>query len=64
MRALRVVVDGPGRDQIVGVGEVSEQRLVQELVAQAAVEAFDKGILDRLSGSNVVPLHLRLAGPV
>jgi hypothetical protein len=30
--------------------------LVQALVAQAAVEAFDKAVLHQLAGRNVVPL--------
>jgi putative transposase len=35
-----------------------EQGLVQQLIAQPAVEAFDEGILGRLSGRDLVPVKL------
>lgn len=38
------------------MGERAEQGLVQQIVAQAAVEALDKGVLLRLAGSDVVPI--------
>ena len=40
-------------------GERGEQRLVQQLVAQPAVEALDEGVLDRLARGDVVPVDLR-----
>lgn len=36
-----VVVGHPSRDQITGMGEVAEQRLLQTLIPHRAVEAFD-----------------------
>ena len=45
------------------LGEGGEQRLVQQLVAQAGVEALDEGILGGLAGSDVVPLDLDLMAP-
>lgn len=38
-----------------------EQRLVQELIPQSAIEAFDEGVLDRLTRCDVVPFYL---GPI
>ncbi|ESZ54411.1 hypothetical protein X729_28500 [Mesorhizobium sp. L103C131B0] len=37
--------------------ERGEQRLVQQFVAQAAVEALDEGILHRLARRDVGPFH-------
>jgi hypothetical protein len=39
-----------------GLRQRGEQRLVQELIAQPAVEALDEAILHRLSGRDVMPL--------
>jgi hypothetical protein len=38
----------------------SEQGLIQEFIAQAAVEAFDEGILRRLSGRDIMPVKLAI----
>lgn len=51
---LGVVVGDSGRDQIAGVGEVAEQRLVQKLVPHPTVEAFHKAILHGLARCDVV----------
>ena len=59
-----VVVIDPGRDQIAGMGEVAEQRLVQELVPHPAIEAFHETVLHRLSGRDVVPFDLVLGAPL
>jgi hypothetical protein len=37
------------------VGERGEQAFVQQLVAQAAVEALDEGVALRLAGRDVMP---------
>ena len=37
-----------------------EQGFVQQLIPQATVEAFDEGILGRLSGCDVVPVKLAI----
>jgi hypothetical protein len=42
------------------LAERSEERLVQEFVAQPAVEALDEGVLGRLAGIDVMPVDLRL----
>ena len=59
-----VVVGDPGRNQVAGMGEVAEQRLVQELVPHPAVEAFHETILHRLAWRDVVPLDLVLGAPL
>jgi hypothetical protein len=40
-----------------------KQRLIQALIAQPSVEAFDERILGRLARRNVVPFHLPLLRP-
>ena len=40
-----------------------KQGLVEKLVAQTAVEAFDEGVLHRLAWRDVMPLDRGLAGP-
>lgn len=45
------------------MGERCEQGLVQELVAQPAIEALDEGVLDRLSGIDVVPIDATVRRP-
>ena len=63
MRPDGVVIVLPDRQHFAGMGERGEQRLVQELVAQPAVEALDEGILLRLAGRDVVPFDPRLLRP-
>lgn len=43
-----------------GMVQGREQALVQQLIAQAAVEALYKGILGRLSGHDVMPVKLAI----
>ena len=58
-----VVIVFPERQNLSCVRERAEQRLVQQLVAEAAVEALHKCILSRFAGRNVVPLDLMLLRP-
>ena len=60
MGALGIVVRAPGGQRDAGVVQGWEQGLVQQLIAQATVEAFDEGILGRLSGCDVVPVKLAI----
>src|SRR5690606_27329973 len=39
------------------MGKSEEQRLVEQLVAHAAVEALGEGVLHRLARRDVMPLH-------
>jgi len=56
----RVVVDAPDSKHLSDVTQRGEQRLIQKLVAEPAVEALDKGILLRLTGSDLVPFDAAL----
>jgi hypothetical protein len=58
-----IIIGTPGSDDPAGCGETAEQTLVQALVAEPADEALGKGVLDRLAGSDVVPLHAPLLRP-
>lgn len=58
MWPVGVVVDSPVFDDPSCLVEVGEEMLVEALVSQAAVEAFDKSVLQRLARCNVVPLDL------
>ena len=40
-----------------------EQRLVEQLITQPPIEALDKGVLNRLSGVDVMPIDPGLLGP-
>ena len=64
VRPDSVVVVAPEGDLSARVIQGVEDFLVQQLVAQAAVEAFDEGILLRLAGIDVVPGNVVLIGPL
>ena len=49
--ARGVVISAPERQHRARVGQRREQRLVEKLIAQTAVEALDEGVLHRLSGA-------------
>ena len=63
MRPRFVVVAPPGLQHGAGVRQRAEQRLVEQLVAQPAVEALDEAVLLRLAGRDVVPADAGLVGP-
>ena len=63
MGPCRVVIDPPGFDDAPGITETVEEMLIEALVAQPAVEAFDEGVLCRLSRRDVVPLDAGLTDP-
>ena len=58
-----VVVEPPALEQAPSVSEVLEDLLVQHLVAQAADEALDEGVLLGLAGRDVVPVETGAVGP-
>ena len=45
------------------MGKGGEQRLIQVLVSEPAIEAFDEGVLRRLAGTNVMPIDTRFGCP-
>ena len=59
MRPYSVVVASPFLERQTRLHQRREQGLVQELVAQATVEALDEGVLHRFPGIDVVPLDAR-----
>jgi hypothetical protein len=61
--SLVVVVPPPGLEHGAGVRQGAEQGLVDEFVAQAAVEALDEAVLLRLARRDVMPADLALVGP-
>lgn len=63
MRTLGVVVADPAGDQLPGVTEVAEQRLVEALVPELAVVGFAEGVLRRFAGSDVVSIETPLLRP-
>lgn len=63
MRPEVVVVVAPGFQLLAGVGEAGEDRLVQELVPQACVEALDEPVLVWLPRRDVVPLDIAFLRP-
>jgi hypothetical protein len=62
MGAFCVLVLAPGREHGAGVIQGCKQRLVQELVPQAAVEALDEGVLGRLARRDGMPVDLAVIG--
>lgn len=63
MRWLSVRVVPPIRQHLAGVRQAPEHRLVQQIVAQATVEAFDEAALHRFARCNVVPGDARFLLP-
>lgn len=60
MRTFGVVVADPAGDQLPGVAEVAEQRLVETLIAELAVVGFAESVLRRLARCDVVPVEASL----
>ena len=63
MRSLLVVVAPPGLEHGAGMRQRSEQRLVQQLVAQPAIEALVVAVLLGLARRDVMPADAGLVGP-
>jgi hypothetical protein len=64
MRSVGVVVCSPGFEHCAGVRKRAEQGFVEQFIAQASNERFDKGILDWLARRDVVPGDLVIVGPL
>ena len=50
MRSDEVVIEAPALDDFACCGQAEEDVLIQALVPQPAIEAFDEGVLHRLAG--------------
>ena len=55
MRSAGIVIAAPCFDDPARHWQAPKDVFVEALIPEAAVEAFDKGVLDRLSGGDVVP---------
>ena len=58
VRSDLVVVPSPGGDERFGMLDGCEPMLVEALVAELAVEAFDVGVLGGLAGMDQDELHV------
>jgi hypothetical protein len=47
----------PSAERLAHMGEAVEDLFIKELIPQASVEAFDEGILRRLTRSDVMPAN-------
>lgn len=63
VRPVLVVILLPFRDCGAGLSEQRKQSLVEALVAEAAVEAFDEAVLHWLAGGDVMSVDLGLVAP-
>ncbi len=63
MGSLRMVILGPGRDEIAGMIQSEEQTLVQQLIAHAAIERLDIAVLHRLARGSAMPVDPVLGAP-
>jgi len=63
VRPLLIVFDSPSLDFAARV-ERDEDVFVQTFLSQAAVEAIDEEVLDRLSRLDELQLHATLVGPL
>ena len=63
MRSDVVVVVSPERQFVAGIIQGIEDLLIQQLISQAAIEAFYEGILLRLTGVNIMLIHVVIASP-
>src|SRR5215813_905346 len=55
MGSMGIIIDPPGLDDPARHRQATERVLVKAFVAEAAVEAFDEGVLHRLAGRDVMP---------
>src|SRR3954451_10558052 len=63
VRSVGIVVDPPCFDDLTRLFEITEQVLVEALVAQPAVEALHEAILHRFARRDVVPFDVVLLLP-
>ena len=63
MRPCRIVVGDPATDDLSGMIEAEEQRLVQELVPHLRIESLEDAVLHRLAGGDEMPTHAGLLAP-
>ena len=59
MRAPLIIVEPPGFDDVLGLGERAELVHVQTFISQSAVKGLNEGVLHRFAGPNEVEFILR-----
>jgi hypothetical protein len=64
VRAVLIVVEPPGFDDVLGLGHRDELVYVQTFSSQSAVNGFNKGIFHGFARSNEVEWHASLIGPI
>ena len=64
MRSDVIVIVSPESQLAASIIQGVEDLLVEQLVAQAAVEAFDEAVLLRLTRINVMPSNIVIASPL
>lgn len=57
MRTQMIVVEAPTRDDLPRFGQIQECMLIQALVPESAVEAFNVSVLHRLARLDIMPSH-------
>ena len=57
-----IIVEPPGFNDVLGLGERDELVHVHTLVSQSAVKRFNEGVFHRFAGPNKVELHALTKG--
>ena len=63
MGSVSVVILLPSSNSGAGLSKRREQGLIKTLVTEAAIEAFDKSVLHRFAGSDIMPIDMDLLAP-
>ena len=64
VRAALIIVEPPGFNDVLGLGERAELVHVQTLVSQASVKRFNEGVFHRFAGPNKVELQAPTIRPI
>jgi hypothetical protein len=64
VRAALIIVEPPGFDEVLGLGERGELVSVYTFVSQSSVKRFNEGVFHRCAGPNTVELHAPPIGPL
>jgi len=64
VRAALIIVEPPGFDDELGLGERGELVYVYTFVSQSSVKRFNQGVFHRCAGPNTVELHALPIGPI
>jgi hypothetical protein len=59
-----IIVEPPGFDDVLGLGERVELMHVQTFISQSAVKRLNEGVLYRFAGPNEVEWHAPPMSPI